>query len=86
MSRYRVLLEKKAFKQLEKMSKDARNRMIEALHVLRDEGFSTRVDIKKLRGYRRQYRLRVGKYRILFELRPEKTLVVYAILPRKAAY
>lgn len=86
MSRYRVLLEKKAFKQLEKISKDTRNRMIEALHILRGEGFSTRLDIKKLRGYRRQYRLRVGKYRILFELRPEKTIVVYAILPRKAAY
>jgi len=86
LSRYRVFLEKKAFKQLEKMSKDMRNRMIEALHILRDEGFSARVDIKKLRGYRKQYRLRVGKYRILFELRPEKTIVVYAILPRKAAY
>jgi len=58
LSRYRVLLEKKAFKQLEKISKDTRNRMIEALHVLSDEGFSTRVDIKKLRGYRKQYRLR----------------------------
>ena len=86
MSRYRVFLEKKAFKQLEKISKDTRNRMIEALHILRDEGFSTRLGIKKLRGYRKQYRLRVGKYRILFELRPEKTIVVYAILPRKAAY
>jgi mRNA interferase RelE/StbE len=86
LSRYRVFLEKKAFKQLEKLSKDTRNRMIEALHTLRDEGFSKRLDIKKLRGYRKQYRLRVGKYRILFELRAEKTIVVYAILPRKAAY
>ena len=86
MSRYHVFLEKKAFEHLKKLSKDPRNRMIEALHVLREEGFSRRLDIKKLRGYRKQYRLRVGKYRILFELRPEKTIVVYAILPRKAAY
>jgi len=86
LSRYRVLVEKKAFGQLGKIGKDARNRMIEALHILRGEGFSARLDIKKLRGYRKQYRLRVGKYRILFELRAEKTLVVYAILPRKAAY
>lgn len=77
---------KKAFKQLEKVSKVTRNRMLEALRILRDEGFSKRLDIKKLRGYRKQYRLRVGKYRILFELGLEKTIVVYAILPRKVAY
>ena len=86
MSRYRVFLEKKAFRRLEKLGKDTRSRIIEALRILRDEGFSKRLDIKKLRGYRRQYRLRTGKYRILFELRPERTIVVYAILPRKVSY
>ena len=50
MSRYGVLLEKKAFKQLEKMSKDARNRMIEALHVLRDEGSPQGLTSKNCEG------------------------------------
>ena len=86
MQRYHVLLEKKAVKQFEKLGEDTRSRIVEALHTLRDEGFSRRLDIAKLRGYKNQYRLRVGEYRILFELRPERTIVVYAILPRKVAY
>jgi mRNA interferase RelE/StbE len=86
LQRYHVFLEKKASKQLEKLSVDTRSKVVEALHVLRDEGFSRRLDIVKLQGYKNQYRLRVGKYRILFELRPEKIIVVYAILPRKVAY
>ena len=86
MQRYHVFLEKKAVKQLEKLGVDARGRVVEALRILRDEGFSRRLDVVKMRGYKDQYRLRVGKYRILFELRPERTIVVYAILPRKVAY
>ena len=86
MRRYRVFLEKKAFKQLERLGVDARSRVVEALHLLRDEGFSRRLDVVKLRGYKDQYRLRVGKYRVLFELRPERIIVVYAVLPRKVAY
>jgi mRNA interferase RelE/StbE len=86
LQRYCVFLEKKASKELEKLGVDARSRVVEALHALRDEGFSRRLDIVKLRGYKSQYRLRIGKYRILFELRPERTIVVYAILPRKVAY
>jgi mRNA interferase RelE/StbE len=86
LPRYRVFLEKKASKELEKLGVNARSGVVEALHTLRDEGFSRRLDIVKLRGYKGQYRLRIGKYRILFELRPERTIVVYAILPRKVAY
>ena len=86
MQRYHVFLEKKAVKQLEKLSGDTQSRIVEGLHTLRDEGFSRRLDIAKLRGYKNQYRLRIGKYRILFELRPEKTIVVYTVLPRKVAY
>jgi len=86
LQRYQVFLEKKAVKQLEKLGGDARGRIFEALHTLRDEGFSRRLDVAKLRGYKNQYRLRVGKYRILFELRPERIIVVYGILPRKVAY
>ena len=86
MQRYNVFFEKKALKQLEKLGEDVRGRIVEALHILRDEGFSRRLDIVKLRGYKNHYRLRMGKFRVLFELRPERTVVVYAILPREAAY
>jgi len=42
-----------------------------------------------LRSYevtKNYYRLRVGKLRILFEMRPERTIIIYAILPRNLAY
>ena len=86
MQRYKILLEKKASKRLQRLTEDTRKRIIEALHTLSDEGFSRRLDIRKLRGYRNHYRLRIGKHRVLFELRPERTIVVYAVLPRRAAY
>ncbi|MBI4258193.1 MAG: type II toxin-antitoxin system RelE/ParE family toxin, partial [Thaumarchaeota archaeon] len=50
------------------------------------KGFSARLDIKKMKGYHNHYRIRVGDYRILFELRQGKTVVVYDVLPRKKAY
>jgi mRNA interferase RelE/StbE len=86
LPKYRVFLERKASRQLEKLDKDVRDRIVEALHVLRDEGFSRKLDIVKLRGYKNYYRLRVGRYRILFELEAERTIIVYAVLPRKKAY
>ena len=86
MRRHQVFLEQKASNQLGKLSRDERSKIIVALHILRDEGFSPRLNIKKLRGYKNYYRLRVGKFRILFELGSERTIVVYAILLRKVAY
>jgi mRNA interferase RelE/StbE len=83
---YLVFVERKAQKQLEKLPKDAHKRIVEALHILQDEGFSIKLDIKKLQGYRNHYRIRIGKHRILFELSPDKTIAVYAILPRAEAY
>jgi len=86
LPKYRVFLERKASRQLEKLDKDVRDRIVEALHVLRDEGFSRKLNIVKLRGYKNNYRLRVGRYRVLFELEAERTIIVYAVLPRKKAY
>ena len=86
MGRYRVLLEKRAQRQLEKSDENECKRILEALHVLSEEGFSSRLDLKKLKGYENQYRLRVGRYRVLFDLQVERTVIVYAVLPRKQAY
>lgn len=42
-------------------------------------------NVKKLKGSRNQYRLRVGEYRVLFELEG-RTLTVYAAGNRKDIY
>ncbi len=86
MTRYEVNITRKALKELNKLDPHSRDRVLEALIILRDYGFTSRLDIKKLRGYRNHYRIRVGKYRILFELERPRKIIVYAILPRKEAY
>ena len=86
MTKFLVYVERKAKKQLEKLPENTRNRIVEALNVLELEGFSMELDIKKLQGYRNHYRIRVGKHRVLFEFSADKTIIVYAVLPRETAY
>ena len=84
--KYKILLEKRVLKQLRKLSDDVKHRILDVLRIFRDEGFSAKLDLKKLRGYKNHYRLRVGKYRVLFELQPGRVIVVHDVLPRKVAY
>jgi len=59
-------------------------RMIETLKEL-EKGFSARLDIKKLRGTKNHYRIRVGDYRILVVLDSDITYV-YDISHRRDVY
>jgi mRNA interferase RelE/StbE len=81
-----VYVERKAKKQLGKLPEKTRRRIVEALNTLEREGFSMELDIKKLQGYRNHYRIRIGKHRVLFEFSADKTIIVYAVLPRETAY
>ncbi|MBM4242020.1 MAG: type II toxin-antitoxin system RelE/ParE family toxin [Euryarchaeota archaeon] len=83
--KYRVFLEKKARKQLKDLNSSSSENIEEKIIKLK-EGFIPELDIKKLKGYKNHYRLRVGKYRILFELQKGRIIIVYAILTRKKAY
>jgi len=42
-------------------------------------------DVKKLTNFTPEYRLRVGNYRILFEIENNK-IIIYRIIHRKDAY
>ena len=61
---------------------DVRRQIGYRLHLLQHD---FRGDLKKLKGSKNEYRLRVGTYRILFELEG-KRIVVYTIGPRKDIY
>lgn len=82
---YKVFLERKAEKQLKTLNSSIGRIIKEKISKLK-KGFSPELDIKKLKGYRNHYRLRVRGYMILFELQEGHTIIVYAILPRKKAY
>ena len=84
--RYKIYLTGKARKKLDSLNQKSRRMILDTLSFLRDYGFSQRLDIKKLKGFENHYRLRVGKYRVLFELEKPDKIIIYAILPRKKAY
>ena len=87
MPKHLVFVESKAKKQFKKLPKENQTRIVEALKTLEDEGFSARLDIKKLQGYQSHYRIRVGKtIRIRFELSVDQTMIVYSISTREKAY
>jgi mRNA-degrading endonuclease RelE of RelBE toxin-antitoxin system len=87
LPRYTVLVESKAKKQFKKLSKNQQTRILVALSTLEAEGFSNKLDIKKLQGYLHHYRIRVGKLiRIRFELSADRTIIVYSMSTREKAY
>lgn len=48
--------------------------------------FFSQLDIKKLKGFKKYHRIRIGGYPILFELQKPSTIILYAILHRKSVY
>jgi len=47
--------------------------------------FNLKGDVKKLNDFTPEYRLRVGKYRVLFEIDKDK-IVIYRVKHRKYSY
>ncbi len=81
-----VFVEAKAKKQFRKASKVDQERILDVLRRLEQEGLAARLDIKKLKGFPRHYRIRVGDFRIRFELSADQAFVIYSISPREKAY
>ncbi len=82
---FRIILSKKALKQLEKIPKKERAAVVEKIDLLLTQ--SHNLDIKKLQGYYNLYRLRVGDYRVVF--RPEiesSSIKIGMIAHRKEVY
>ena len=86
MTNHLVFVEARAQKQIRKAPVRDQERIIEVLHTLEKEGLSARLDIKKLRGYQRHYRIRLGDFRIRLELSSDQSIVVYSISQREKAY
>lgn len=86
MPKHLVFVESKAQKQFRKAPKDYQDKIIEVLNALEKEGLLARIHIKKLQGVQRHYRVRLGNYRILFELSVDQRIVVYSISQRENAY
>ena len=81
-----ILITKKAKKQLESLEQSIRNSISAKLQELSIEGYNANLDIKRLKGYDNHYRLRVGEYRIRFEIVETSVISIYWIGIRSKAY
>ena len=80
---YTVGLKPRATKDLRRIQKQDASRIADALEGLADDLFG---DVKRLTNFTPEYRLRVGQYRVLFEIENENEVVVYRIVHRREAY
>lgn len=86
---WKIEVKPEAEKYYLRLDRDARRRIKEALRELEQaENPLWHPDVRPLTGpLRGDYRLRVGKWRVLFTPdRERKVIYVYAILPRGDAY
>lgn len=71
--------EKDAVKYIQSQDRATKQRLKLAIEKLPDG------DVKKLQGYRNDYRLRVGNLRVLFSVKND-IIIVKDVLPRGQAY
>jgi len=77
MKRYIVKIKPIVRKKLFKMNSLLRVRMVQYIDKLESfDDLIKKLDIKKLKWYENKYRLRVWKYRILFEKYEDKLIIL----------
>jgi len=80
--KYTIELKPRAEKDLKNLQAADIRRIVERLRLLSDD---LQGDVKKLTNFTPEYRLRVGHWRILFEVENDR-LIVYRILHRRESY
>ncbi len=80
--KYSIEFKKIAVKDLKKINRKDSSRM---MTKIKEMGEGLKSNIKKLTNYSPEYRLRVGDYRVLFELVGNK-IIIYRIKHRQNIY
>jgi mRNA interferase RelE/StbE len=79
---YTAEFKPRAIRDLEDLSPEVRRRIIEKIEAMQQDLAG---DVKRLTNFTPEYRLRVGDYRILFEIEGTR-LIIYRVLHRRQAY
>ena len=79
---YTIELMPRAIKELKKLPKKNAEHMVAHIQLME---YGLTGDIKKLTNFTPEYRLRIGNYRVLFEIEEDK-IVIYRIVHRKESY
>ncbi len=80
--KYQVRFQPKAIKALEKLPTQERVKLVTKIEAMKD---NLQEDVQKLTNFTPEYRLTVGKYRVLFEIEGE-VLTIYQVKHRRDAY
>ena len=64
---YSVIIPKPVQKQLENLPKTERDKIILVLKLIAEDPRPS--GVKKLKGYNKTYRIRVGDYRVIYEIK-----------------
>ena len=80
--RYDVQFKPGALRDMEGLSSQIRARLLARIEEMSND---LKGDVKRLTSFTPEYRLRVGAYRVLFEIEGEK-IVIYRIRHRREAY
>lgn len=72
---YVVTITPSAYKELSRLPPTIEKRIRKALTKLSADPFATGIDVKKLKG-RNHYRLRVGDYRVIYDVRTAELVIL----------
>lgn len=87
MPAYRVEFTKSAKKEFERLPKNIQDQVVEAVQFLSENPFSELLKIKKLKGAETLFRIRIGSYRVVYNVqRSVLTVIVIKIGHRKEVY
>ena len=80
--KYDIQFKPRAVKDIEKLSSRIKTKIIKDIEVMGDDLAG---DVKRLTNFTPEYRLRVGNYRVLFEIE-NKSIIVYRVRHRREVY
>lgn len=76
MTTYTIEFVKSARKEFERLDKNIRAKTAEALNLLAQNPYSELLKIKKMKGASNLYRIRLGDYRLVYEIRNDRLVVI----------
>jgi len=80
--RYDVRFKPRAIKDIEGLPSRIEGRVLARIEEMSDD---LKGDVKRLTNFTPEYRLRVGDFRVLFEIEGE-TIIIYRVRHRREAY
>jgi mRNA interferase RelE/StbE len=87
--KYKLTIHRRVYKFIKNLEdKNIKNAIIHTLTKLENYPLTLReIDVEKIKGLKRTFRIRIGKYRIIFYVdKDEKTIYVTHAETRKRAY